>query len=147
MDDTRFILAYLTTVKSTYFNLDREIERFLEMYDEEFQDAEKIQNDTRDVFSFIEDCNFDTKSRVWRLADTFTLMVETYWALKRDDLEIHRKDVGRKLRKFYALVDQLDSSPAAPKDIAAYHTAALQGSNSRSNRITRGRIISKILRS
>ncbi len=146
MDDTRFILAYLTTVKSTYFNLDRELERFLEMYDEEFQDAEKIQNDTRDAFSFIEDCDFDTKSRVWRLADTFTLMVETYWVLKRDGLEIDRKDVGQKLRKFYTLVDQSGSSADAPKDIAAYHTAALQGSNSRTNRITRGKIIAKILR-
>lgn len=147
MDDTRFILGYLTTVKSTYFNRDNEIERFLEMYDEEFQDAERIQNDTRDVLSFIENCNFDANSRVWRLADTFTLMVETYWALKREGLGIDRKNVARKLRKFYTLVDQSDSSPDAHKDITAYHRAALQGSNSRTNRITRGRVIAKILRS
>lgn len=147
MDDTRFVLGYLTTVKSTYFNRDNEVERFLEMYDEEFRDAENIRSATRDVFSFIRDCNFDTRSRVWRLADTFTLMVETFWALKRDGLEIDPKDVGRKLRKFYNLVERSDSSPDAPKEIAAYHTAALQGSNSRSNRITRGRIIASILRS
>ena len=148
MDDTRFVLAYLTTVKSTYFNLDREIERFLEMYDEEFQDAAEMKADTRDVFSLIEECDFEPSSRVWRrLADIFTLMVETYWALKRDSLEIDCEEVARRLKDFYHCVDQSDSSPETDQDVAAYHRATLQGSNSRSNRITRGKIIARILRS
>ena len=132
---------------STYFNLDSEIERFLEIYNEEFQDAERMRCATEDVFSFIEGCDFDLSARVWRLADIFTLMVETYWALKRDGLEMDREEVSQRLKEFYNLVNESDTALDADQDAAKYHRSALQGSNSRFNRITRGKIIAKILRS
>ena len=147
MQDTRFVLRYMVTVMSTYFNLDSEIEQFLEIYNEEFEDADRMRHDTKDVFSFIEECDFEPSSRVWRLADIFTLMVETYWALKRDGLEMDRKEVSQRLREFYNLVNESDTALDAGQDAAKYHRSALQGSNSRFNRITRGRIIASILRS
>ena len=146
MVDTRFVLRYMVTVMSAYFNLDNEIERFLEMYNEEFQDAEKMHNDTKDVISFIEECDFEPSSRVWGLADIFTLMVETYWALKRDGLQIDCEQVAQNLMDFYTGVDKSDSALNAGQDTAEYHKSALQGSNSRFNRIMRGKIIAKILR-
>ena len=146
MQDTRFVLRYMVTVMSTYFNQDSEIERFLEIYNEEFQDAEKMRRDTRDAFSFIEGCDFGPSARVWGLADIFTLMVETYWAFKRDGLEMNPVKVSRKLKEFYNLVNESANALDANQDAAKYHRSALQGSNSRSNRITRGKIIAEILR-
>ena len=50
MEDTRFVLAYMITIMSTYFNRDAEIESYLEMYNEEFLEADAIPD--RDEKSF-----------------------------------------------------------------------------------------------
>ena len=146
MQDTKFVLGYLTTVKSTYFNLDSEIERFLEMYDEEFQESERILGESQNVLSFIEKCDFDPSSRAWKLSDVFTLLVELYWALERDGLDLNYVKTAKNLKEFYDHVDHVDSEPTDDHEIVTYHSAALQGSNSRTNRITRGKIIANILR-
>jgi hypothetical protein len=51
MEDTRFVLAYMTTVLSTYFNLDSEIREFLEMYNEEFPQSSEIKATSKKVLS------------------------------------------------------------------------------------------------
>ncbi len=147
MEDTRFVLIYMTTVMSTYFNLDGEVENFLEEYNENFQEAHKIGNDTEKVFGFVEDCGFDSSSRIWKnRADMFTLLVESYRAIVTHNRSLDHKKIGAKLREFYGLVDETDIDSETHPEAAAYRRATIQGTNNRTSRITRGQYVEAILK-
>lgn len=146
MEDTRFILAYMVTVMSTYFTRDSAIEQYLEKYNEEFPNSAEIQSETAQVTTFVENCQFQQTSRVWKLADIFTLLVEVYRGLVKDNLTIDYNTVGDELKSFYHRVDSLAPNSNSDDDASIYQRAALQASNDRSNRIRRGDIIAKILR-
>lgn len=147
MEDTRFVLAYMITVMSTYFHRDGEIERYLEMYNEEFREADSIQAAIRRTSAFIDNCGFEPSSRVWKQADVFSLLVETHRALEKDGLSLDPRSVGAKLNRFYEKVGSLDLHAEEDKDVSIYQRAALQATNDRSNRIRRGDIVNRILRS
>ena len=146
MEDTRFVLAYMITIMSTYFNRDAEIESYLEMYNEEFLEADAIRTETRRVSAFIDNCGFASSSRVWKLADVFTLLVETHQALVKDSLCLDPASVGARLNGFYEKVSSSELDSQEDEDVAIYQRAALQATNDRSNRIRRGEIIGRILR-
>lgn len=146
MEDTRFVLGYMTTVLSTYFNRDSEIATYLEMYNEEFPGSTDIQNETRRVLDFIEGCGFNQSSRVWKHADVFTILVEIHRALVRERLELDIETVGKCLIEFYSRVDSPSGNSEDDDDVVAYQRAALQATNDRSNRIKRGEIIGAILK-
>ena len=145
MEDTKFVLGYLTTVMSTYFHREVEIERFLEMYNEDFPLADALASETREVFEFIEKCDFEPRSRVWKHADIFTLLVEAHRVLVKQDLQLSSTAVSESLNGFYLKVDN-QSEPNPQSDVALYRRATLQATNDRSNRIKRGDIVQKLLR-
>ena len=146
MEDTKFVLAYMITVMSTYFNLEREVEAFLERYNEKFQEAAEIQANSKKVFNFVEHCQFEPSSRIWQnRADMFTLLVESHRAMVSHGQELDHQKLGAKLKEFYALVDQSEIDSEEYSEPVAYRRASIQGTNNRSNRITRGRIIETII--
>lgn len=146
MEDTRFVLYYMTTIMSTYFNRDAAIEVFLEKYNEEFEDAEKIKAATKRVFSFIEECGFEASSRAWKLGDLFTLMVETHRAIERLNLCLDYSAAKKNFSEFYERVAASDADSDSDKEAAVYQRAALQATNDRANRIRRGEIVAGILK-
>ena len=146
MDDTRFILGYIATIMSTYFNRDREVEAFLEIYNERFSQSRSIINETKQVLSFIESCDFDKSCRVWKLADVFSLLVEVYRAIHKEKLRLDPLEIGLKLKCFYEQVDNAQPNSNSSDDAGKYLRAAIQATNDRSSRITRGEILAGILR-
>ena len=146
MEDTRFVLGYMSTIMSTYFHRDSEIENFLEMYNETFKDSDKVHNETKGVMTFLEGCGFPASSRVWKHADVFTLLVETHRALEKDCLALDNKEVGQRLNDFYELVSSTKPDTEVATEVGTYRKAALQATNDRSNRLRRGKIIARILR-
>ena len=146
MEDTKFVLAYMITVMSTYFNLEREVEAFLERYNEKFREAAEIQANSKKVFNFVEHCKFESSSRIWQnRADMFTLLVESHRAMVSHGQELDHQKLGAKLKEFYARVDQSEIDSEEHSEPVAYRRASIQGTNNRSNRITRGRIIETII--
>ena len=146
MEDTKFVLAYMITVMSTYFNLEREVGAFLEKYNENFLEAEEIQANSKKVFNFVEHCKFEPSSRIWQnRADMFTLLIESYRAMVNHGRELDHQKLGAKLKEFYALVDQSEIDSEEHSEPVAYRRASIQGTNNRSNRITRGRIVETII--
>lgn len=143
MNDTMYCASLLATVMSTYFNRDSEVEVFLEKFNESLPNKEEIEKNVRNVLSFIERLNFPPKARIYKKADFFTLFVELYKLLVTADVDLGAPQVRHELEKFFEHVDN------EPRDIDAdrYYKAALQASNDRGNRIARGEIINKILRS
>jgi uncharacterized protein with ParB-like and HNH nuclease domain len=150
MQDTRFALGLVTTIVSTYFNRDDDIEDYLKQYNDEFPLEGDVERDLNFVFNFIEDMRLPDTSRAWKKADLFTLIVELHRALIRDKLRLEASRVAKELSTFYSKVDAFSEGFFAEETeeaIANYHKAALQATNDRSSRITRGQIIHKILRS
>ena len=146
MEDTRFVLGYVTTVMSTYFHRDSEIETFLEMYNEDFPHAGIVKAETERVLDFVDECGFQASSRVWKHADVFTLLVETHRAVEKDGIQLNTKEVGQRLTDFYLRVNSSDQNSQVDEEAAAYQKAALQATNDRSNRQKRGDIVANLLR-
>lgn len=148
MQDTRFVLTVVCTVLSTYFNRDDEVEEFLQQYNDEFPHEARLSQEILDVLSFINALELPPDSRAWKKVDLFTLMVELYRALVKERHPLDPNAVRPLLVEFYAQVDS--SSEAAIKgdeQVAKYYKAALQATNDRRSRISRGEAVRAVLQS
>ncbi|WP_299901352.1 DUF262 domain-containing protein [uncultured Aquimarina sp.] len=141
MRDLGFSLLTSITLLSSYFNLETEFETFLEKYNDEFPDSEKLKTEIDFILKQIDSLNFDEKSRVYKKNDLFTLIVELHRGQFKESKEFDNKKLEVNLKEFYAKVDDEDMSP----DVQEYIKNVIQGTNSRSARITRGRIISTVI--
>jgi uncharacterized protein with ParB-like and HNH nuclease domain len=146
MNDTRFALSFIITLMSTYFNRDEELEPYLRQYNDEFRQSEEVFREIKDVLKFIDKCELEPKSRVWKKADLFTLIVETHRLIFKEEADLDAKKASEALKEFYEAVDSLDTSDESDTSTAVYARAALQATNDRGNRIKRGSEINKILR-
>lgn len=144
MRDTEYLLIIMTTVMSTYFNGSDEIENFLKQYNSSFEEKESIRENLLSIFTFINKCDFDSDSRIWNKTDLFTLVVEVYRVLFKENNPIKSSDVSRKLKDFYK---QASVTPDQVTDetVRKYLEASRQGAGHRSNRIIRGEIIHNYL--
>ena len=139
MEDVRFTLVYIITIMSTYFHRDNELGSYLETYNDVFDEKDDVSMEIDNVLNFVEACGFEDSSRVWHKADIFTLLVETHRAIEREKLTLNPDSVGEGLRRFYDRVNKHDSSDEGDRSVAEYYTSAIQGTNNRSSRITRGK--------
>lgn len=149
MQDTLFVLIYITTIMSTYFHRDNEVEAYLERYNDEFDLKPDIEREVNAVLNFVEKCQFDQNSRVWKKADLFTLLVEIHRALIKENFPLDPMQVAQALNEFYKKVDQyeptVEMNDKLGKKVGEYYKAALQATNDRRNRILRGQIIQDII--
>ena len=149
MRDVSFALSVVITVMSTYFSLENEFESYLRQYNDEFEEEQTLKIEFQKVFKFIDKCDIPEKSRAWRKSDLFTLIIEIHWALFKEKIIIEPIEVGKRLQSFYDLVNKsakADEEFASEyRKIMEYYNSALQGTNSRSNRIKRGKIIQDVI--
>jgi hypothetical protein len=145
MQDTRFSLTISATILSTYFNRDDELEEYLERYNDEFTMREELIHELTTVLDFIDDLGLPQTSRLWKKADLFTAIVEVHKALFKRQWELSPEAVAKQLSKLYSEVDDSESQSDPESDASKYYKAALQATNDRGSRITRGEIIQKTL--
>jgi hypothetical protein len=152
MNDVVFVAVLLITMMSTYFHRDDEIETYLKQYNDEFSQKDDLCSQFKGIVSFISDCRFEDKSRVWKKADLFTLMVEVHRLLSKKGVLLDPNAVRENLELFYDVVDgdgqDLEHSPLhwIKRDrIDEYRKDTLQGTNDRSSRIRRGKLVGDIL--
>lgn len=145
MLDTRFALSFIITLMSTYFNRDDELEPFLRQYNDEFDQSEELLNEIKGTLRFISRCGFDPKSRVWKKADLFTIIVESHRLHYKEKIDLKADRACKALKDFYQAVDAFDTSEDSEASTAVYARAALQATNDRGNRIKRGAEIRKVL--
>lgn len=144
MNDVRYCTAMLASVMGPYFNRDKEIENFLEKFNEEVPGEEQIKELAEHVLSIISAMNFPRGSRPSKKADFFTLFVELYGALKAG-ASIDASSLRSELDDFYGRVDA--ASTDGSDEASQYYIASLQASNDRSSRILRGEKIREIIQS
>ena len=149
MSDTGFALSLIITVMSTYFNRNSELENYLQEYNEEFEEKEQLSQEISRIFTFIDKCKLPQDSRAWRKTDLFALLVEIHRALIKENKSLNPTEVGKRLNKFYTLVDSTrkneEESEQKDSRIAEYYAATLQGTNDRRNRIIRGEILRDVI--
>lgn len=149
MLDVQFVLVFIVTIMSNYFNRNDELEDYLRNYNDEFDIKEDLKTDIEKVFLFIDSCQFKASSRAWKKADLLTLLVEVYRLLIRDKKELNSKIVSQTLTDFYDQVDAADDTDeeSIKEDVLAYKRSVSQATNDRGTRIKRGEIIRNILMS
>ena len=114
MLDTLFVLQVMTTVLSTYFNRDSEIENYLENYNDEFPAATTIESEMKTVFALIDEMDLPSDSRAWKKADLFTLLIELHRAQFKTELSLQPAALALQIQEFYKLVEVigLEGPPA-----------------------------------
>ena len=152
MLDTLFVLQVVTTVLSTYFNRDSEIENYLQNYNDEFPAATSVGSEIKTVLALIDEMDLPSGSRAWKKADLFTLLIELHRARFKTKLSLQPAALALQIQEFYKLVESigLEEVPAAadPKlaeQAKSYYFAALQATNDRSSRTARGEAIRLVI--
>ena len=150
MNDISFTLSLIITVMSTYFHRDTEFENYLQQYNDELEKREQLNKEFSKIFAFIDKCELSEISKTWRnKAHLFTLLVETHRVLIKENKSLAPKEVGKRLKDFYTLVDRTEHSEEGIEKqdsrIVEYNAATLQGTNDRRGRITRGKILQAVI--
>ena len=131
------------SVLAGYFNRDDLFEQFLSEFNDYFPKRDEVTRRLLNVFSYIDECGFTRKSRIWKRSDLFTACIQF------DQLLAERKaptalEALEKLQRFYDLVDSAGVESTEPY-ISLYAKASIQASNDRLNRLRRGVIVDAIL--
>ncbi|MDX3775498.1 DUF262 domain-containing protein [Chromatiaceae bacterium AAb-1] len=146
MNDVKYCLGLIITIMTTYFNRDKELELYLEKFNEEFPEKDRLDNEISAVLKFIDRLNFDSNSRAFKKADFYTLFVEIHRAVVKNGLSVDVSVLRKRLDNFYDRVDRVAAGDLGDdKDAQEYYNSALQASNDRSSRITRSKAIYELI--
>lgn len=143
MGDLRYVLGIVGTMIQGYFNRDDAFEALLDRYNDDFPAETELLERLQATFQFIEECGFEPRSRVWKKADLFTLLVEIDQCLHVQKLSLQPSKVLETLTAFYSIVE---NAPLNQEQLSStYYKAALQASNDKINRVRRAHIVSGLL--
>jgi len=144
MNDVRYCLILAATLMGTYFNRDADLVDYLEKYNETFPERDKLALEVDETLEVIGRLNFSRDSRAFKKADFFTLFVELHRIQFIETKPIDLVETGRSIRALYDRVESASLGGVSEEDDAMqYYKAALQASNDRRNRMTRGKITRK----
>jgi hypothetical protein len=159
MYDLSFMITVVITAMSSYFRRDELHESYLDTYNAEFPEEERVESELEQTFDFIDSCQIDAESRAWKQVDLLTLLVEVHAALFKDGINLDTVKAGASLSAFYQLVDAIDQS-SNKKEImdgqdnhkfdargVKYLRAATRAATDKYSRVDRGGIIREILTS
>jgi len=143
MGDLRFTLSIIGTMIQGYFNRDDAFEELLSRYNDDFLIEKEIKSRFDDAINFIEEFAFNEKSRAWKKADLFTLIIEIDQIFTTTGKKLSPSVAVEYLTEFYNTVESAGVNE--PTIYSIYYKAALQASNDRINRVRRGVIIAGVL--
>jgi hypothetical protein len=143
MGDLRFCLSVVSTYITGYFNRDEVFEDLLERFNDDFPHEQEINERLVNVIQFIDECGFEPKSRIWRKADLYSLLIELDIAINRKGLALQPGVVLNSIQSFMDGIEKnlYESSFSH----AVYYKAALQATNDKINRIRRGSVIGLLI--
>ena len=93
----RFVLTVIISIISTYFTCEEQIENYLKEYNDEFNKKHEIEEQIETIFEFIDSCEFDSNSRVWKTSDLLTLLVEIHRAFFKQKFKFKYKNYKGKI--------------------------------------------------
>lgn len=143
MGDVRFVLQVIITMLGGYFNRDDAFEQFLADYNDHFPQRDEVAERLAACFSYIEECGFSNRSRIWKKSDLYTALVQIDFSLSAKSAP-SPSDTVERVESFYQRVDG-EGMESADLAVSTYAKASVQASNDRLNRIRRGAIFEAVL--
>lgn len=144
MGDLRYALTVIITLIRGYFNRDDAFVDLLDRYNDEFPLDRDISARLNRVFELIQECGFEKRSRIWKKADLFTVIVELDILLSGAEDIPQPSKLLEMLTSFY---ESIESSSMSGNSIQGlYYKAAVQATNDKVNRLRRAQIIAGIMR-
>jgi Protein of unknown function DUF262 len=145
MQDVRFTLVVGATVLSSYTNRDDELEDYLGRFNDDFPMRQDLERELDTALEFVDAMRFPHTSRLWKKADLFSAIVEIHAAIYKRQKTLMPEAVAAAFADLYAKVDDPAARAEPETDAARYYKAALQATNDRSSRVTRGEILRGLL--
>lgn len=143
MGDMRYVLGIVGAMIQGYSNRDDAFEELLDRYNDDFPAQKELFDRLQATFQFIDECGFEDRSRVWKKADLFTLLIEIDQCLHVQHIPLQPSKVLEAVSSFYNKVENAIQNQEQLSFI--YYKASLQASNDRINRVRRGYIIHGII--
>lgn len=135
MADLHFILMVLSTLEKGYFNLDKELERCIAEFNEEYPSKEDRKEKIIDSFNVIKNLELNQDSIWYRKSNFFTLIVELSLATK------YPENLKDRLLEFEKNI--LDNRTDKTNDFGKYYSYMYSGTNARGARVTRSELLKK----
>lgn len=140
MADLHFILLTMSTLQNKgYFPFDKEIENYVQEFNNEYPDYEKMRDAMLNSFNTVLGLKLEEDSMWYRKSNFFTLIVE----LSTHDYS--KIDLRKKLTEFETEVMNNKYKPKDHNEFSAYYSYMFTGTNSRQARVTRSEILNKYL--
>ncbi len=141
MEDINFILLLMSTiVNGGYFTRDKEIEKSIINYNNNFEKKEEIKEKMISIFAYIDKLNLSDDSIWYRKSNYYTLFIEFYNNELRDSEEIIMKLVD-----FEGNILKSKGQNKSENDYSMYYSYMYTGTNSRQARVRRGEIFSRYI--
>jgi hypothetical protein len=152
MMDASFCLSLVVTMDSGYFDDTAEHASYLEKFNDEFAKKPEFDKRIGATIAFVKSMSLPAKSRWWKKADLFTLLVEVDDLLNRKGkplLHEKAKEALLLLEEDIKRASNHDDNLQADKPrfelVSKYAYAAAQGSNHRKSRRDRGDVVRELL--
>lgn len=139
MSDLHFILLLMSTIENGgYFTLDKEIERFIAAYNDEYPSKDKVRQLIIGVLNDIKNLQIEPDSIWYRKSNFFTLVVELCFANEKDYDKIKSR-----LIEFEKFILDNKYTPKGKNDFSTYYAYMYAGTNQRQARVVRSELFRK----
>lgn len=138
MVDISFILQVMTTLENKiYFSGDREVKKFVELYNETYENKENMENIITKSFNLFNSLDLKLDSLFYKKAACFSLITE----LCKINADIDKKVLIKKLNSFEEKLIKNKEKDIESNELAKFYNYLYQGTASKSARDYRGKLI------
>ena len=141
----QYVLTLISTlIKGEYFRRNDETQGFIELYNDNFDDADYVTEQLKQVTEFIHDLQLDDGSYWFNKANMFTLLCELY---QYDVKTINSSNLREKLVETEGKYKIYLGNPEMniESDLQRYFEYAREGVNEKNAREHRGKVIQSLL--
>ena len=146
MKDIEFIALVMSTLEENgYFGGNSLVEEYVKDYDSQYPNKREMKRNIRQVFKLISDCQLEPDSIWFRKSSFFTLVVELLKYSKMRGFLPDSNSTSSTLKRFEKRVYRAKTSDITKNRFAEYYYYTFQGTNGRTGRNVRGKLLAEHL--
>ena len=146
MRDIEFITLVMSTLEENgYFGGNSLVEGYVKDYDSKYPNKSEMKRNIRDVFKLIPECQLELDSIWFRKSSFFTLVVELLKYRKMKGFLPDSNSTTSTLKRFEKRVYRAKTSDITKNRFAEYYYYTFQGTNGRTGRNVRGKLLAEHL--
>lgn len=146
MKDIEFMLLAMSTVEENgYFSGNSMVDTYIKDFDSVYPNRHSMENNIRQVFKLISDCQLKPDSLWFRKSSFFTLVVELLKYQKSKGFLLNAASVSILLSQFEERVYASKTFDITKDRFAEYYYYTFQGTNGKTGRGVRGKLLAEYL--